>query len=153
MLKSHYIRLSPAETLRTKAPNTQIYINIPREASAISFLSSYLDSNFEDIQKANDSRYEKDYDIKSVNFGPIASFSNFKLTSSGGKHFEIFGHAHIVFLMCKLITSSGNSVDSSIGFDRNPGRRQEDLTNNKKLKGKYHVRINHKDVFGFAKHQ
>ena len=41
----------------------------------------------------------------------------------------------------------------SIGFDRDRNRRQRELTNNKNQKGKYHVRIMLKDVFGFAEHQ
>ena len=41
----------------------------------------------------------------------------------------------------------------SICFDRDRNRRQRELTNNKSQKGKYHVRIYLKDVFGFAKYQ
>ena len=62
-------------------------------------------------------------------------------------------HAHIVSLMYKLITSSKGSDDLSIGFDRDRNRRQRELTNNKNIKGKYHVRILLKDVFDFSMHQ
>ena len=41
----------------------------------------------------------------------------------------------------------------SIGFDRDRGRRQQDLTVNKIRKGKFHLRIMLKEVFGFAEHQ
>ena len=41
----------------------------------------------------------------------------------------------------------------SICFDRDRNRRQRELTNNKSQKGKYHVRIFLKDVFGFAEYQ
>ena len=41
----------------------------------------------------------------------------------------------------------------SIGFDRSRGRRKQELTNNKSLKGKYHLRIYLRDIFGFAEHQ
>ena len=41
----------------------------------------------------------------------------------------------------------------SIGFDRDRNRRQRELTNIKSQKGKYHVRIYLKDVFGFAEYQ
>ena len=88
-----------------------------------------------------------------VNLGPIALFSNFKLTTSSGKHLEDIGHAHLVSLMYKLITSSKNSDDLSIGFDRSRARRQDEMTDNKRVKGKYHLRIMLKDVFGFAEHQ
>ena len=66
---------------------------------------------------------------------------------------ENFDHAHIVSLMYKLLTSGRGSDDLSIGFDRDHGRRQRELTNNKNIKGKYHVRIYLEDVFGFAERQ
>ena len=56
-------------------------------------------------------------------------------------------------LMYKLITTAKGCDDLSIGFDRDPTRRRNELTNNKNIKGKYHVRIYLKDVFGFAEHQ
>ena len=54
--------------------------------------------------------------------------------------------------MYKLITSSKGSDDLSIGFDRDRNGRQRELTNKKTQKGKYHVRIYLKDVFGFAEY-
>ena len=90
--------------------------------------------------------------IRLVNLAPIALFSNFKLTSSSGKHLEDISHSHIVSLMYKLITSSKDSNDLSIGFDHSRNRRDE-LALNKNIKGKYHVKIMLKDVFGFAEHQ
>ena len=153
ILKCDYIRYSPAETSMRSTPNSQIYINIPREESVISLLNSYLDLNFEVIKKADDSRYRNGYDIKLVNLGPIALFSIFKLQTSSGKHLEDISHAHLVFLMYKLITSSKNTDDLSIGFDRSPNRRKDELAQNKNVKGKYLVRIMLKDVFGFAEGQ
>ena len=41
----------------------------------------------------------------------------------------------------------------SVGFDRNRGRRKRELLNNKTQKGKFHLRIYLKDVFGFAEYQ
>ena len=55
--------------------------------------------------------------------------------------------------MYKLLTSSKGSDDLSIGFDRDRTRRRNELTNNKIQKGKYHVRIYLKDVFGFVEYQ
>ena len=55
--------------------------------------------------------------------------------------------------MYKILTSRRGSDDLSIGFDRDRGRRQRELTNTKNLKGKYHVRIYLKDGFGFAEQQ
>ena len=92
-------------------------------------------------------------DISVVNLGPIALFSNYKLTTSSSKHLEEISHAHIVSLMYKLLTSSKDSDDLSLGFDRNRGRRKSELSENKSIKGKYHIRIYLKDIFGFAEHQ
>ena len=83
----------------------------------------------------------------------MALFKNYKLTTSSGKHLEDISHALIVSLMYKLITCSRRSDELSIGFDRSRDRRQRDLTNNKKIKRKYHVRIYLKDIFGFSKYQ
>ena len=80
-------------------------------------------------------------------------FSNLKLTTSSGKHLEDISHAHIVSLMYKLLTSSKDSNDLSIGFDYSRNRRKDELALNKIIKGKYHVKILLKDVFGFAEHQ
>ena len=153
ILKCDYIRYSPAETSTINIPHSQIYINIPRDDSVISSLNSYLDLNFEVIKKADNSRYGNGNDIRLVNLGPIALFSVFILTTSSGKHLEDFSHAHLFSLMYKLITSSKGSDDLSLDFDRSSERRQYDTTNNKNVKGKFHLRIMLRDVFGFAEHQ
>ena len=151
ILKCDYIRYSPAETSTINTPNSQIYINIPREDSVISLLNSYLDLSFEVIKRGDNSRYANGNDIRLVNLGPVALFSNFKLTTSSGKNLEDI--SHLVFLMCKLITSSKGSNDLSIGFDNSRNRRRDELALNKNIKGKYHGKIMLKDVFGFAEHQ
>ena len=153
ILKCDYIRYSPAETSTIDIPNSLIYINIPREDSVISLLNSYLDLNFEVVKRADKSRYANGNDIRLVNLGPIALFSNFKLTTSSGNYLEDINHAHLVSLMYKLITSSKDSNDISIGFDYSRNRRKEKLTNNKNVKGKYHPEILLIDVFGFAECQ
>ena len=153
ILKCDSIRYSPAEISTINTANSQIHINIPREDSVISLLNSYLELNFDIIRADNSNRYVDANDIRIVNLAPIALFSNYKLTTSSGKHLEEISHAHIVSLMYKLLTSSKDSDDLSIGFDRNRGRRKNELTNNKTIKGKYHIRIHLKDIFGFAEHQ
>ena len=152
-LKCDYIRYSPAEISTINTANSQIYINIPREDSVISLLNSYIELNFDVLRADNNNRYLDTSDIRLVNLGPIALFSNYKLTTSSGKHLEEISHAHIVSLMYKLLTSSRDSDDLSIGFDRNRGRRKNELSNNKNIKGKYHIKIYLKDIFGFAEHQ
>ena len=153
ILKCDYIRYSPAEISTINTANSQIYINIPREDSVISLLNSYLELNFDVLHATNNNRYVDVNDIRLVILGPIALFSNYKLTTSSGKHLEEISHAHIVSLMYKLLTSSRDSDNLSIGFDRNRGRRKNELSNNKNIKGKYQIRIYLKDIFGFAEHQ
>ena len=55
--------------------------------------------------------------------------------------------------MYKLLSSSKGSDDLSIGFDRSRDIRKRELTNNKNIQGKYHLRIYLRDIFGFAEHQ
>ena len=153
ILKCDYIRYSPSEISTINTANSQVYINIPREDSVISLLNSYLELNFDVLHAGTNNRYADGNDIRLVNLGPIGLFSNYKLTTSSGKHLENIDHAHIVSLMYKLLSSSKVSDDLSIGFDRDRGRRQREFTNNKTQKGKYHVRIYLKDVFGFAEYQ
>ena len=152
ILKCDFIRYSPAEISTINTANSQIYINIPREDSFIPLLNSYLKLNFDVLRIDNYNRYVDANDIRLVNLGPIALFSSYKLTTSG-KHLEEISHAHIVSLMYKLLTSSKDSDDLSIGFDRNRERKKNELTNNKSIKGKYLIRIYLKDIFGFAEHQ
>ena len=153
LLKCDYIRYSPAEISTKNTANSQIYINILREDSVISLLNSYIELNFDVLHAADNNRYVDVNDIRLVILGPIASFSNYMLTTSSGKHLEEISHAHIVSLMYKLLTSSKDGDDLSIGFDRDRGRRKRELTNNKNIKGKYHTRIYLKDIFGFAEYQ
>ena len=127
ILKCDYIRYGPAEISTKNTPNSQIYLNIPREDSVISFLNSYLDLNFDVVKRVDKSRYGNGNDIRLVNLGAIVLFSNFKLTTSSGKHLEDISHAHLVPLMYKLITSSKDSNDLSIGFDHSRNRRRDQL--------------------------
>ena len=153
ILKCDYIRYSPSEISTINTANSQVYINIPREDSVISLLNSYLELNFDVLRADNSNRYIDNNDIRLVNLGPIGLFCNYKLTTSSGKHLENIDHAHIVSLMYKLLTSSKGSDDLSVGFDRDRTRRRNELTNNKNIKGKYHVRIYLKDIFGYAEYQ
>ena len=150
--KCDYIRYSPSEISTINNPNSQVYINIPKEDSVISLLNSYLELNFDVLHAATNNRYVDGNDML-VNLGPIALFSNYRLTTFSGNYLENIDHAHIVSLMYKLLTSSRGSDDLSIGFDRDRNRRQRELTNIKTQKGKFHVRIYLKDIFGFDEYQ
>ena len=76
--------------------------------------------------------------------------SNFKLTTSSGKHLEDVTHSHLFSLKYKLIRSAKDAGDLSKGFNGSRIRRQEELINKKNLKGDYQLRIMLKDVLGFA---
>ena len=106
IFKCDYIRYSPSEISTLNTTNSQVYINIPREDSVISLLNSYLEINFDVIHAANNNRYVDGKNIRLVNLGPISLFSNYKLTTSSGKHLENIDHAHINSLMYKLLTSN-----------------------------------------------
>ena len=149
ILKCDYIRYSPSEISTINTANSQIYMNIPREDSLISLLNCYIDLNFDVVHGVNNDRYADNNEIRLVNLGPIALFSNYKITTSSGKHLEEVSHAHIVSLMYKLLTTAKGCDDLSIGFDRDRTRRRNKLTNNKNVKAQYHVRIYLKGVFGF----
>ena len=153
ILKCDFIRYSPAEISTINTANSQVYINIPREDSVFSLLNSYLELNFDVLQAVTNNRYVDANDIRLVNLGPIALFSNYKLTTSSGKHLEEISHGYIVSLMYKLLTSSKDSNDLSICSYRNRDKRKRELTNNKNIEVKYHIKIYLKDILGFAEHQ
>ena len=99
ILKCDYIRHSRSDiyniyTINT--PNSLIYINIPRQESINSVLDSRLDLNFDVLHAATGNRYVDANDIRLFNFGTIALFSKYDITSSLGKHIESVDHAHIV---------------------------------------------------------
>ena len=106
ILKCDSIRYSQSEISTINTANSQIYINIPREDSVISLLNSYLDLVFDVVHAATNNRYADNNNIRLVNFGLIALFSSYKLTTSSEKHLEDVSHAHIVSLMYKLITTA-----------------------------------------------
>ena len=117
ILKCDYIRYSPSEISTIKTPNNQIYINIPREDCVISLLKSYLEINFDVLKAATGNRYADGADIRLVNLAVIAFSGIYNITTSSGRHLEEINHAHIVSLMYKLLSSSKESDDLSIGFD------------------------------------
>ena len=134
ILTCNLFRYSPAETSTISSPKSQIYINIPKEDGVISLLNTYLKLNSEVIKKTDKNRYVDGKDKRSINLGPIALFSIFKVTTSGEKHLEDISHAHMVSLKYKLITSAKDSDDLSIVFDRDRGRRRDETTRNKNVK-------------------
>ena len=116
-------------------------------------LNSYIELNFDVLKAATSNRYADADDIRLIILGPIALFSNYKLTTSSGKHLENIDHSHIVSLMYKLLSSSRDSDVLSIGFDRSRDKRKRELLNNKTQKCKFLLRTYLKDVFSFAEYQ
>ena len=151
ILKCNYVRYAPSEMSTINTADSQYYMNIPREDSVISFLYDYLDLNFDVLHAATGNRYADGNDIRLVILGPIALCNSYRLAISG-KHLEDISHEHIVSSMYELITSARDTDDLSIGFDRDCARARE-LTNNINQEGKYHVRVMHRDIFGFVEHQ
>ena len=96
VLNCDYIRYSPSEKSTINIASSQNFIIIPREDSVSSFLNSYLGLNFDVVQAATKNRYADNIDIRLVNLGLFALFSNYELTTSWGKHLEAINHGHIV---------------------------------------------------------
>ena len=124
-LKTDYLQYSPSEISTINTANSQIYIDIPRGDSVKSLLGSLIRLNFDVLHAATNNRHADGDQIRLVNEGLIALFSNYKLQSSSGKHIEEINHAHIVCLMYKLVTNARNTNDLSIPFDRDCDRRKK----------------------------
>ena len=106
ILKCEYIRFLPSENSTINPPNFQMYIIIPREDSVIIFVNNYIEIIFDVLQATSGNRYADGNDMRLVNLGPIALYSNYKLTTSLGKFFKEITHPHIFSLMYKLLTTS-----------------------------------------------
>ena len=74
--KYDYIRYSPSEIEIINTADSRMYIKTPREDSVISLLNSYSDVNFDVIHAGIINRYVDKTDIRLVNLGPIALFSD-----------------------------------------------------------------------------
>ena len=117
----------------------------------MSLRDSYLELGFSVNHRADAlARYADGDHIRLVNLGPKALFNKYRLTSSTGKEKKEIDNAHDSYLMQKLLSSSRDSDDLSIGFHRNKEVREREMTNKKSTKGNYYVKIYLKQVFGFA---
>ena len=85
-----------------------------------------------------------------VNFGPVALFSEVKLTTSSGNHLEKVDNLHPISLMYKLLTSNQQTSQLMYGFEESQATRRQELTYNKTEKGTFFVRIKLTGIFGFA---
>ena len=85
-----------------------------------------------------------------LEFGPVALFSEAKLTNSSQKYLEKTDNLHPICLLHKLLTSSQQTSQLMYGFEESIAIRRQELTNNKNEKGTFFVREQLKDLFGFA---
>ena len=88
--------------------------------------------------------------------GPIVLFSEYKFTTSSGKHLENTTNGRIICLMYKLIRrSKEDSNDLSIGFHHDMGEKIREFRDNSDdfTRGNLNVSIFSRDIFGFAQHK
>ena len=147
--KIDFIKYSPSSLATINNSNSNISIFFPREDAYICLQNSYISLEFE-VLKNDDTRYADGDQISLVNFGPVALFSEAKLTTSSGKHLEKVDNLHPISLMYKLLTSNQQTSQLMYGFEESQATRRQELTNNKTEKGTFFVRIKLKDFFGFA---
>ena len=102
------------------------------------------------MKNADDTRYADNDQIALINLGPVALFSEAKLTTSSGKHLEKVDNLHITSLMNKLLTSQQQTSELLYGFEESENIRRLELTNNKNEKGTFFLKIKLTDLFGFA---
>ena len=144
-----FIKYSPSSLATVKNANSNTSISFPREDAYICLQNSFISVEFE-VLKNDDTRYVDNNELSLVNFGPVALFSEAKLTTSSGKHLEKFDNSHPISLMYKLFTSSQQNSQLMYGFEESTTIRRQELTNNKTEKVTFFVRIKLKDLFGFA---
>ena len=116
-LKCEYIRYTPPSLNIVKGERNRLFIDIPREDSAISLKVSYLEIDFNVTRRAGAyARYADGEHIRLVNLGPIALFNKYRLTSISGKEIEEKNNAHGVCLMHNLISGSRDSDGYQLVF-------------------------------------
>ena len=147
--KIDFIKYSPSSLATINNNNSNISIIFPREDAHICLQNSYISLEFE-VLKNDDTRYADGDQISLVNFGPVALFSEAKLTTSSGKHLEKVDNLHSISLMYKLLTSNQQTSQLMYGFEESQATRRQELTTNKTEKGTFFVRIRLSDIFGFA---
>ena len=97
-------------------------------------------------------RYADGDHIKLVNLGSFASFGKYRLRNASVKEKEEIDNAHVICLMYRLLSSSGDNDDFSVGFNGSIETLETELANIEGTKGNYLVRVYLKDVFAFAEH-
>ena len=122
---------------------------MPREDAYIFLQTSYISVQFEVLKNEN-TRYAIGDEKSLVNFGPVALFSEAKLTTSSGNHLEKVYNLHPICLMYKFLTSQQQTSQLIFGFEESVAIRRQELTYHKTEKGTFFGRKKLKDLFGFA---
>ena len=144
--KIDFIKYSPSSLATVNNANSNISISLPREDAFICLQNSFISLEFE-VLRNDDSRFVDGDEISSVNFGQISLFSEAKLTTSSGKHFEKVDNLHPISLMIKLLTSTSQTSQFLYGFEESTVVRRQELTNNKNEKRTFFVRIKQRLVW------
>ena len=147
--KIDFIKYSPSSLATINNAISNVSISSPREEAYICLQNSYISLEFE-VLKNNNTRYANNDETSLINFGPVALFSEAKLTTSSGKHLEKVDNLHPISLMPKLLTSGSQTSQLLYGFEESTTIRRQELTNNKNEKGTFFVRTKLEDLFGFA---
>ena len=87
--------------------------------------------------KNDETKFNDGDEIGLVIFGPVALFSEAKLTTSSGKHLKKVDNLHPISLMIKLLTSTYKTSQLLYGFEESTAIRRQELTNNKTEKGTF----------------
>ena len=147
--KIDFIKYSPSSLATVNNANSNISISLPREDAYTCIQNSYISLDFE-VLKNDNTRYANGDEISLVNFGPVALFSEAKLTTCSGKHLGKLDNLHPISLMYQLLTSTQQTSQLMYGFDESENTRRLEIPNHKTEKGTFFVRIKLKDLFGFA---
>ena len=125
-LKCENIGNTPPSLNLVMGENYQFFSDIPREDSVIPLRDSYLELYFNGTHRTGAHAHYENIDHKRLeNLGPIALFSKYGLISSSGKEIEKIDNAHVICLMHKVLSSSRDSDDLSIGFHISNGVREK----------------------------
>ena len=134
--KIDFKKYSPSSLATINNNNSNMSFSSPREDAYICLQHSFISVESE-VLKNDDTRYNDGGERSLDNFGPIALFSEAKLTTSSGKHVEKVDSLHPICLMYKLLTSNQLTSQLMYGFEENTAIRRQELTNNKTEKGTF----------------
>ena len=116
----------PSDLGTANTANSHLYYNTHRKKSVISLINSFIELNYEVVRANDNNRYAERRDIKVVNVGLVAFFSNYELAISSRKPLEEITHAFLARLLYKSIAAMKDAMiyllDSTIavkGDNRN----------------------------------